>query len=371
MPDCQRDLWGAVRTPVAETFGFLLTFTVSCIHEGASGGGIGGMGEAGAGRAEGGGTAGVGAGGAGQDADASGGCHITCVTPKGVCSNGSCVECLSDADCGTATKPICDMTTNTCGPCTSDSQCSNAPGVCMAHIDGHCATVAETIYVANTTGCNDSSPGMGTSSNPFCSMQPVRDALSSTRDLVLVKGTVAGGSWTFAGQGSSETSIIGQNSATVGGTTVSGTGPVPAFSMLGGIAYIRDVGFSPSSATGISATGGTLILDRVTVENCFQGGIFLDGAVFDIRNTLVSGNSGGQQGAFGWGGILVNSLPASGPAKLTLVTIDSNKPTGINCAGAVTAQGVLVTGNMSGDVGTTCGFSSCATAGPTCGAQSP
>jgi hypothetical protein len=194
-------------------------------------------------------------------------------------------------------------------------------------------------------------------------MQPVFTALSSSRDLVVVSGTVTGSTMAFAGQGATQTTIIGQQSAVVGSV---GT---PAFSMQGGSVFLRGVTFSATSAIGVKATGGTLALDDVVVDSCTGGGVFLDGAAFTIANSKITNNSGGRQGAFSWGGILVNSLPPSGSATLHLVTIENNRPNGINCAGPLTGDGVLATANMSADIDSNCGFVSCGTAGPTCGAQ--
>jgi hypothetical protein len=142
----------------------------------------------------------------------------------------------------------------------------------------------------------------------------------------------------------------------------------PAFDLQSGTAFIRGIGFSSSASTGIRATGGTLHLDTVTVDSCKKGGILLDGAAFDIRNTTVTNNSMGQQGATAWGGILVNALPATGPTQLGLVTIQNNKQIGLTCIGPISGIGVLSSGNTGGDISTTCGITACSPAGPACGA---
>jgi hypothetical protein len=230
--------------------------------------------------------------------------------------------------------------------------------------DGHCATPAETIYVQNSLSiCSDSATTAGTGIQPFCSMQPVPSALSSIRDLVVVRGTVSGGTSIFMGQGASVTSIVGQQSAFIASAAS------PAFSMQSGSVYIRDITFSSSASIGISATGGTLHLDTVTVDSCKGGGIFLDGAAFEIDKTIVTNNGPGQQGAISWGGILVNSLPVSGPTNLSLVTIQNNKQIGLTCSAPVSGAGVLASGNSGGvDVSSTCKVTPCSPAGTTCGA---
>jgi hypothetical protein len=286
-----------------------------------------------------------------------------------VCSSGACVECGSSSDCLVATKPICDLSTNSCKPCTSDAQCSaSGPGVCMSQTDGHCATSAETIYVQdNTSGpstCSDTAATAGTSSQPFCSMQPVPSALSASLDLVVVRGTVSGGTSVFAGQGAALTSIVGQQSAFIA------SGASPAFSMQSGSIYIRNIIFSSSASVGISATGGTLHLDTVTVDSCKGGGLFLDGTAFEIDNTTVTNNGPGQHGTTTWGGILVNSLPPAGLTNLDLVTIQDNKQIGLTCSDGISGTDVFASGNSGGvDVSPTCKIDVCSPLGPTCGAS--
>jgi hypothetical protein len=285
---------------------------------------------------------------------------------KTVClTSGSCAECATNADCKTPTLPICGSD-NKCHACQADSDCTAAPSVCMT--DGHCATTTETIYVQNTTTgatvCSDTAAGAGTSAQPFCSMQPVPAALTSTLDLVVVRGTVSAGTSVFAGQGAPVTSIVGQQSAFIASAAS------PGFSLQSGSVYIRGITFSPSASIGISATGGMLHLDTVTVDSCKGGGIFLNGAAFEIDNTTVTTNGPGQQGATPWGGILVNMLPASGPAKLNRVTIENNKQIGLTCVGAITGLDVFASGNSGGvQISSTCGVSGCPDAGATCGAQ--
>src|SRR6185369_3184599 len=97
------------------------------------------------------------------------------------------------------------------------------------HQDGRCATVAETIFVKNdgaTCSDNVSTLSPGTVGTPLCTMQPVVMLLSATRDLVVVRGTVQGATWTFAGQGADETSFVGEASALLAG------GASPGFAMI-------------------------------------------------------------------------------------------------------------------------------------------
>jgi hypothetical protein len=233
-------------------------------------------------------------------------------------------------------------------------------GICIK--DGHCATGAETIYVKNdTTSCNDApsaTVNAGTSTQPFCTMQPVPVYLSPARDLVMVSGTVSGGTWSYNNNVTGGMlSIVGQGAQIASSTS-------PGFSLQGGNVYIRAVKFSPSASFGIKSTGGSLTLDGVTVDSCMGGGIFLSGTTFDIENTTVTNNGPGSQGTSG--GVNVSTVGAG--SKLNLVTIQNNKQIGISCDGTIAATGVYVMSNMGGDIASSCKFSSCSSLTAGCGA---
>ena len=298
-----------------------------------------------------------------------------CVAPTDAATGpmkGSCVGCLTNANCsGTPTTPICSPTSNTCVACGPDSDCTGVgPAVCLT--DGHCATESETIFVQNdSASCSDapatSDAGatVGTRAHPFCSMQPVKGAFSMTRDLIVVTGTVSGASWTYANDVGGDLSIVGQG----GAAKIAGSAS-PGFSTQNGDVYIRSITFSPGASIGIKATGGFLSLERVTVDSCMGGGILLDGASFHIENTTVTKNGPGQQGTSSWGGILVNTLPTTGPALLDFVTIQDNKQVGLACINKIVGMNVFASGNSGNiDVQTACNVVTCSPAGSTCGAQ--
>jgi hypothetical protein len=284
---------------------------------------------------------------------------------------GTCVECVSptSADCtANPAKPICDLASNTCAACASDAQCAAkgvGPRVCMSHQDGRCASDSEVIYVENKGGCASSAitPMAGTAGTPFCGPQIAVDALTPARRLLLVSGPVAGFQWNAAG--ASPISLIGRaNAAIVGGLqagiSISGAGEL----------YARDIIIRRSDAAGIAAQSGAVVrLDHVTVDSNGGGGILIDGAAFDVRNTTITSNGPGQSGATTWGGMLATNVLASGPANLELVTFRSNNPVGLSCSAPVSGTGVLATDNTSINIATACGITPCSPAGPTCGAQ--
>jgi hypothetical protein len=283
-------------------------------------------------------------------------------------SNGTCLVCATSADChDDPTRPICDGAAQKCTACASDAQCADKygpnPGVCMAHQDSRCATDAETIYVSSGLGCSDSDAGAGVSAKPFCSLEPAVKAVADARTLILVRGPVTASSSTFGA--SAETSLIGQ----AGGAVVGATSAVKL--AAGKRLYLRDVSVTTVAGVGILApVGSTLRMERVTVENCAKGGILLAGAAFDISNSTVTGNGPGTQDTTAWGGIYVQQPPATGPARLNLVTVVENKAVGIVCIGAISGTaGILSVNNTAGDISPACGFSSCGSAGQSCGAQ--
>ena len=290
---------------------------------------------------------------------------------------GQCVGCADSGDCS-GNFPICDTTTTfTCQACTSDAQCAakgGGPGVCLA--DGHCATEAETVYVG-TSGCHDETTA-GTSSNPACSAQYGVSLATSTRPVVVVRGTLTVASTAAIGV-SFPLTIVGKNAAVL--TAAAGGNCV---SITQGEVYLRNLTLqgNSSSTTGVgigisaappSGSTVTLHMDTCAVINNKGGGILLNGTAFDIKNTTVTGNGAGQIGAVAWGGIYVQSLPSTGTTSINLTTIQNNVAPGMTCSTSATIQGagILATGNTLTQIATSCNVTdACTTASATCGAQS-
>jgi hypothetical protein len=304
---------------------------------------------------------------------ADAGCPAT--APACQADSGRCVECVSNDGCGVATKPICDSSSYTCVSCTSDDQCAAVgPSVCMFHLDGRCAADAETIYVGSrgSAACSDTATSAGSAQTPYCTAQKgVLAARAKGRPLVVLAGALAGG---FTGIAlTAPLTVVGKNASITPADFSDGIG------ITIGEIYLRGLSVAGSAAgqTGIginaqATAGATLILhmDGCAVTGNPGGGILLGGAAFDIRNTRVAGNGPGQtSGGATFGGIRVDSLPASGPTSLKLVTIESNLAPGLSCAASISGTGVLASGNVVPDITTSCGVGNCATASPTCGAQ--
>jgi hypothetical protein len=283
---------------------------------------------------------------------------------------GACVQCVSatSSDCNTdPAKPICDLKSNSCVACTTDADCVTkgvGPGICMSQQDGRCVADSEVIYVENTASCalDALTTGAGSAATPFCEPQNAMDAVTPSRSVLLISGSVAGLQWNPVGVAAA-VSLIGRASAAIvgglqAGISISGTEAI----------YARDITIRTGEKEGVTAGSGSMLqLESVTIDSNLGGGILLDGAAFDIRNSTISNN--GPSADLSWGGIRVQSLPASGSTAIQLTTIQGNKAPGLSCAAAIQGVGVFASGNSTGDISPTCGIVACAPPGPTCGAQ--
>lgn len=291
---------------------------------------------------------------------------------KPVCGpTGTCVECVADKDCSRDTSPICNTASHACERCTRDAQCAAKvgadPGVCMSHQDGRCAKTAETLFVENKPECvmATAAADAGSPQKPFCRLRDALFGVSGTpaRKVVVVRGLVADGEGSITGaQG--QITIVGQQNAVL---AASGD---PGLSVNGSDVFVRDIKIGGSQREGVTARNGAVLrLERVAVDRNAGGGVLVDGSGFEIRNSAITGNGPGTIGTTTWGGVLVQNPRSAGPAVLDLVTILNNQGPGLSCSTAVQGTGVLATGNAPVDVNPTCGITSCAAAGPMCGAQ--
>jgi hypothetical protein len=236
----------------------------------------------------------------------------------------------------------------------------------MSHQDGRCAAESEVIYVENKAGCVSSAlvSTAGSVTTPFCAPQTALDAVTTGRRVIVISGTVAGFQW-MPSSGAAPVSVFGRSAAVVAG------GSQPGVVISGGAdLFMRGpLTIGPGPELGISASSvATLRLDGITVDGNRKGGIFIDGASFDIQNTTIIGNGPGDIMGFPWGGVRIQNAPATGPTLLGSSTIRNNNPVGLSCSGQIVANGILATGNTSVDIATICGITSCPSAGPTCGA---
>jgi hypothetical protein len=231
----------------------------------------------------------------------------------------------------------------------------------MTHVDGHCAIDSETLYVENRAGCTDAVGG-GTSTKPFCSMQGAVTGLTAGK-LIVVRGPVGSAA---SGLSVANVSIVGQSSAVIAAALS------PALRITSGNAYLRDLTLGSVSDVGcVAVAGSTLRMDHVAATSS-RGGILIDGAGFDIRNTTVQFNNSTPTADSVWAGVRIQGpVPAAGPRVLTQVTISNNNGPGLSCAVAIQGTGVFVANNTLSDVSQSCAITACSPAGPTCGAGPP
>ncbi len=314
---------------------------------------------------------------------ALGGGKPACLIAADGGATGTCVACTSNKHCPD-TAPVCDLRTNSCRGCTTDDDCKlHPPGICKtaprASADAgvtptRCLRDDEAIYVGKTN-CSDSPPApgadgsapdggvsAGTSTRPFCTMEPVRGALTGQRSVVVVSGSVSGASWSYDNQAGAPITIVGKSGTLIGAAS-------PAFQMSSGDVTLRSLTIQTGGATGLEADGGMLSLDHVTVTGC-HGGIWLNGANFDIRNVSVTNNLAGDHDGFAWGGILETAVPATGLKNISQVTVANNIGQGITCKDALTGGEILASGNQAAtQVSSGCNLALCTDAGAMCGAQ--
>jgi hypothetical protein len=299
--------------------------------------------------------------GASDGAPDGGGCtdNPSCAGREGttLCkkSTGTCVECLAPGDCVDPKKPVCDG--DACHGCRTDADCPAAPGVCMSHLDGHCATEAETIYVQNGGTCSDTASTKGSSGNPFCTSQLGIDAAISGpgKSLVVMRGSYDLAEWVFA-QGGTTITVVGQ------GNPVIKPGTHVGIRVTAGTVYVRGLRVANGSAVGVVASGGEIHLDRCAIDSNAGGGIQIDGAGFDITNTVVSKNGPGTyNGTTPWGGVFIGSIPLSGVSRFVNNTVVGNLLTGVVCVTAPrTSAGSIFWNNTGGiDATSACALSTC------------
>jgi hypothetical protein len=295
-------------------------------------------------------------------------------------TSGSCVECTANSYCTTSGKPVCNTSTNQCVQCTDNSQCSGAtpicssntcvacttdaqcvaklgsnPGVCMSHQDGRCATDAETIYAEYTVpGCATTIAGGGTAATPYCDAVIALGAVSASRRLIVVRGSV-GADISYYTPGLQLT-VVGQLNAML---FPAGVSPSCAVVSNGADLYMRDLICNTNyNADAIAAHSATLHLLRMVLFDS-AGGLFLDRSNFEIVDTILSNNSSY--------GISVNNPPATGLKSLQRVTFKDINSTDITCTGPVTGVGVYAPDNKG--ISSACGITTCSSPSTSCGSS--
>jgi hypothetical protein len=238
-------------------------------------------------------------------------CAARDATLPACATSGKCVECVMNTDCKMASKPICDQGQSACRACQADSECPADPGVCMT--DGHCATSAEVIFVEfNAAGCPMAD---GSSAKPFCAPNDGVAALTAARHVIVIRGA-ANNQMSVATTGMSPV-IVGRRSSEGDSGSIP-AGATAALTVSSDEVLVRDLilgGGLGSGAKGVLATGAStkvtllrvtanlgtglgvdaesgasLTMDQCYVQNNSAGGIVVNGAKYDIQNSVIAGN---------------------------------------------------------------------------------
>jgi hypothetical protein len=246
---------------------------------------------------------------------------------------GACVECVDSRDCSQPTAPIC--VNNKCARCTSDEQCrqrdGDNPGLCLAHLDGRCATDAEVIHVRSGMPCVGTGPG--TSAMPFCQPAEALGSVGPTRRILLLRGTEAFGAVnipaTFPGIADGVISIIGQPGAAIA------PGAATGVTVGGGEVYLRGLTIRNGEKEGVLADGAAIVrLNQCVIRLNMKGGLrFQNGAGFDVANTVLDGNGPGflNDGLTPFGGAYLGAPEAGRPGVFRFNTVIRNEMVGVAC----------------------------------------
>jgi hypothetical protein len=183
--------------------------------------------------------------------------------------------------------------------------------------DGHCATSAEVIFVEfKAAGC----PGAdGSSAKPFCTPNEGVTQLSVARHVIVIRGA-ANNQMSLATSGVAPV-IVGKKSG-VGVASSIPAGATTALGIASDTVLVRDLAVSNGSvdmgspiSTGVAATGAStkvtllrvtaslgmglgvdaeagalLTMDRCLVQNNSAGGVLVNGASYNIQNSIIAAN---------------------------------------------------------------------------------
>jgi len=278
--------------------------------------------------------------------------------------------------CGDSGK-VCDATTRACVECTTteSAACNGTSPVCKNDACTACeaATDCPSQACLGTGACEDASmvayvvaAGNGDCLTPATACGAVSTALLTGRPVIRVSGTlseniaIGSGTVTLLGDDDGSTKI---GSAIGGSTLLDVRGPSTNVTVrnitfdgvtanLFGIALVySNLGQPPSleldhvnvtgtGGTGITATGGTLVIDRANVAHNAGYGINLSSTTFHLKNAFVTDN--GTHSAQ-TGGILL----AGGGGTIEFATIVNNVGSNDGSAHGLACGGGTVTVDSS------------------------
>jgi hypothetical protein len=224
-----------------------------------------------------------------------------------VCNAGSCVECVSEVDCGASAGLAC--VANRCLPCGMHDVCESK--VCDVYEKngkgsaGRCLQPGEVVYVDNKNG-SCAGAHAGSLADPACSIADGLGKLVAGKTSIRVFASTKD-----YGQVSVSRSVALYGPAKLGNdankdaVTVSGTAKVTldGFEITTGKVGVSCSGTSAtqlalrrsqvllSTGTGISSAGCALSLDRMMLRGNKDGALALAGTSYAITNSFIIANS--------------------------------------------------------------------------------
>ena len=214
-----------------------------------------------------------------------------------VCSEGTCVQCTPDdaAACNGQT-PVCDND-NTCRACDEHFECPDS----ACHLDG-----------PDVGACFDVADVM--TANSAAALASAVSGVNAGDDLVIMLSSGVDYNQTANAAVDAEIALLGPSSA-----ELTGTAGLPSLNVAGtAIVYVAGPSVA-SGDTGVACSGTSVWLDDTEVRNNAQvgldisggcaahlrrsvvransgGGVVVNGASFEARNSAVSNNLGSSPG---------------------------------------------------------------------------
>jgi hypothetical protein len=116
----------------------------------------------------------------------------------------------------------------------------------------------------------------------------------------------------------------------------------------------------------IVADGTSVLhLDRSMVDGNLKGGILINGAAYDITNTVIANNGGTSSACGAWGGVCIANQSSGALGRFLNNTVVGNGLVGVACqTTSPTVLGSIVTAPTGAISISQCAFTACCGNGP-------
>ncbi len=290
--------------------------------------------------------------------------------------DGRCVACLDSSACTEPLAAFCDAVTGQCRGCNSHDECGSE----VCNFGQACADASSIVYVDNVSGIDGAT--CGTQAEPCATIAGTMGGLSKvgpgrrtvhiadgqgyTEALVLdgISVVLVGPGAVLQPIGADQAAIeaINGTSVTIDGLTVSGgdgatNGDGVRCSGDGTVVRIERAQLADNDDLGADVDAGCdLRMDRTLVARNAGGGIRVAGDVYEITNSIITGN--GTSGASAVGGIRLAPAGTPGTQRLEFTTITSNQVNagagGVACTDPLAIGSLIVRGNDGTEIGAMC-----------------